>query len=38
MIVSAGFDLEHERRTFECLRCGYVQAPTLIEQPRLQRR
>jgi transcription elongation factor Elf1 len=34
MIVSAGFDLEHKHQTFECLRCGHIEAPQALQQRR----
>jgi hypothetical protein len=27
MVVAAGFDLEPEQMTFECLQCGHVEKP-----------
>jgi hypothetical protein len=28
MIVAKGFDLDRERQTFECLRCGRTEPPS----------
>jgi hypothetical protein len=27
MLVAKGFDLDRERQTFECLRCGHIEKP-----------
>jgi transposase-like protein len=34
MIVTKGFDREPDHQTFECLRCGHVEAPQPLQQPR----
>jgi hypothetical protein len=28
MLVTAGFKKDPEKRTYECLRCGYIRKPT----------
>jgi Zn ribbon nucleic-acid-binding protein len=32
MIVTAGFQLDNDHQTFECLRCGHTQAPQPLKQ------
>jgi Zn ribbon nucleic-acid-binding protein len=34
MIVTQGFDREQDHQTFECLRCGHVEAPQPLQQSR----
>lgn len=34
MIVTEGFDRESDHQKLECLRCGHVEAPQQLQQPR----